>query len=73
MGYRSDSGVLRMAALPDGSDAPSEPAPLADAVRREGLRFALVAGRGTEPWRPLARLRMPAYARARAEGRPERR
>jgi hypothetical protein len=107
MGYRSDAGVLRLAALPDGPDAPSEPAPLADAVRREGLRFALVAARGTEPWRPfarlilarprepldsgvrfdavlrpppglvpdgpLARLRMPAYARARAEGRPERR
>jgi hypothetical protein len=104
MGYRSDAGVLRFAAVPDGSDTPSEPAPLARAVLREGLRFSLLAARGRGPWRPfarltvavprdpldgdirfdavldpppglvpdgpIARLRLPAYARARVEGRP---
>ena len=103
MGYRSDAGVLRLSAAPDGPDAPSEPEPLAHAVLREGLGFALLAARGSGPWRPfgrltvavprdpldcdirfdavlnpppglvpdgpIARLRAPAYARARAAGR----
>jgi hypothetical protein len=103
MGYRSDAGVLRLSVAPDGPDAPSEPEPLAHAVLREGLGFALLATRGSGPWRPfgrltvtvprdpldrdirfdavlnpppglvpdgpIARLRAPAYARARAAGR----
>jgi hypothetical protein len=108
MGYRSDAGVIRLAAFPDGGGSaehvPSEPGPLAAAVRREDLRFQMLAARGRGPWRPFARLavavprdpldcdvrfdavlnpppglvpdgplarfRRPAYARARAEGRP---
>ena len=104
MGYRSDAGVVRFAAVPDGHHAPSEPAPLVDAVVDDGLRFTLAAARGVDGWRPFARLtltaptdpengavrfdavrnappglvpdgpmarfRAPAYARARAEGRP---
>jgi len=103
MGYRSDAGVIRMAAFADVDDAPSEPASLAAAVRRNGLGFSLALAPGLGPWRtfarltlgpprdpldcdirfdavlkpppglqpdgPLARLRLPAYARARAESR----
>ena len=56
MGYRSDAGVVRFAAFPDGHHLPSEPAPLIDAVAREGLRFTLAAASGRGPWRPFARL-----------------
>lgn len=106
MGYRSDAGVIRLAAFPGGGaagHAPSEPAPLAAAVRRDGMRFSMATARGLGPWRtfgrltlgaprdpldcdirfdavlnpppglvpdgPLARVRLPAYARARAESR----
>ena len=56
MGYRSDAGVLRLAAFPGASGVPSEPEPLAAAVAREGLSFTLQAATGTGPWRPFARL-----------------
>ncbi|TFV86466.1 phosphodiesterase [Blastococcus sp. CT_GayMR16] len=60
MGYRSDAGVIRLAALPDGEGVPSDPGPLADTVARDGLRFTLAASRGLGPWRPFARLVLPA-------------
>lgn len=56
MGYRSDAGTLRFAALPEGHDVPSEPAPLADAVTRDGLSFTLAVARGPGPWVPFGRL-----------------
>jgi hypothetical protein len=42
MGYRSDAGTLRLAALPEAG--------------REPLRFTLCAARGQGPWRPFGRL-----------------
>lgn len=56
MAYRSDAGSLRLAALPEDDDVPSDPQPLASAVSRSGLRFTLAACRGLGPWRPFARL-----------------
>jgi hypothetical protein len=56
MGYRSDAGSLRLAALPEADDVPSDPRPLAAAVSRDGLRFTLAVCRGLGPWRPFARL-----------------
>jgi hypothetical protein len=56
MGYRSDAGTLRIAALPEADDVPSEPVPLADRVAREGLSFTLAAARGRGPWVPFGRL-----------------
>jgi hypothetical protein len=41
MGYRSDAGTLRLAALPDDDSA---------------RRFTLAAARGQGPWRPFGRL-----------------
>jgi hypothetical protein len=61
MGYRSDAGVLCVAAFPDGGEVPSDPGPLTDAVLRDGLGFTLVAAaRGAGPWRPFARLALTA-------------
>ena len=60
MGYRSDAGVVRFAAFPDGDDVPSEPEPLADEVARERLRFTLRAARDLGPWRPFGRLSVTA-------------
>ena len=60
MGYRSDAGVVRFAAFPDGDDVPSEPEPLADEVARERLRFTLGAARGLGPWRAFGRLTVTA-------------
>ena len=45
MGYRSDAGTLRLAALPDGDGA---------------RRFTLAAATGQEPWRPFGRLALGA-------------
>ena len=56
MGYRSDAGTLRLAALPEDDGVPSEPAPLAEAVAREGLVFTLAVARGLGRWRPFGRL-----------------
>ena len=56
MGYRSDAGSLRIAALPETARVPSEPRPLARAVTREGLAFRLAAARGAGPWLPFGRL-----------------
>jgi hypothetical protein len=62
MGYRSDAGTLRIAALPEDDGVPSEPAPLAAAVVREGLSFTLAAARGRGPWVPFGRLVLGAPA-----------
>jgi hypothetical protein len=56
MGYRSDAGTLRIAALPEDDGVPSEPVPLAEDVGREGLSFRLAVARGLGPWRPFGRL-----------------
>jgi hypothetical protein len=56
MGYRSDAGTLRIAALPEDDGVPSEPVPLAEEVGREGLSFRLAVARGPGPWRPFGRL-----------------
>jgi hypothetical protein len=47
MGYRSDAGTLRLAALPDDGSA---------------RRFTLAAARGQGPWRPFGRLALTAPA-----------
>ena len=62
MGYRSDAGTLRLAALPEDDAVPSEPAPLAAAVAREGLSFTLAAACGRGPWVPFGRLVLGAPA-----------
>lgn len=60
MGYRSDAGILRIAALPEDDGAPAEPAELAAEVGGQAgdrrLVFTLAAARGAERWRPFARL-----------------
>lgn len=56
MAYRSVAGSLRLAALPTTDGVPSDPAPLAAAVRGAPLVFVLAAARGREPWQPFARL-----------------
>src|SRR4051794_3812402 len=60
MGYRSDAGTLRLAALAQRRGLPSEPQPLAAAVARGGLRFVLAAARGQGPWRAFGRLDLTA-------------
>jgi hypothetical protein len=62
MGYRSDAGTLRLAALPGSRDVPSAPEPLAAAVARDGLRFVLAVARGQGPWRPFGRLELTAVS-----------
>ena len=47
MGYRSDAGTLRLAALPDDGSA---------------RRFTLAVARGQGPWRPFGRLALTAPA-----------
>jgi hypothetical protein len=56
MGYRSDAGTVRIAALPEDDGVPSEPAPLAAEVVGEGMSFRLAAARGRGPWVPFGRL-----------------
>ena len=53
MGYRSDAGSLRLAALPAADGVSSEPDELATQVAVQELRFTLAAARGTGPWRPF--------------------
>ncbi len=60
MGYRTTAGTVRLAALPSAPHAPSDPAGLADAVRRRGLQFTVAASRGRGPWRPFGRLELTA-------------
>src|SRR3954466_10917802 len=64
MGYPSHAGSPRLAALPEADRMPSEPAPLAGAVRRAGLRFILAVARGTGPWQPFATLILTDPVRA---------
>ncbi|RBY80372.1 phosphodiesterase [Blastococcus sp. TF02-09] len=56
MAYRSTAGPIRLAALPEGHGVPSDPAPLATAVRRRPLVFVLAAARGLGDWAPFGRL-----------------
>jgi hypothetical protein len=60
MAYRSDAGPVRLAALPEADDVPSDPQPLAGAIARHGLRFTLAAARGLGPWQPFATLTLTA-------------
>jgi hypothetical protein len=62
MGYRSDTGTVHLAAVPERSPAPSEPGPQARDVAARPLRFTLVAAPGLRPWRPFARLTLAAPA-----------
>jgi hypothetical protein len=62
MGYRSDAGPLRLAALPEADAVPSEPRPLAAAVDGKGLSFTLAVARGRGPWVPVGRLVLGAAA-----------
>ncbi len=58
MSYRCDLGPIRLAALPEGSGVPSDPAPLAAEVTRRGVGFTLVAALEAGAWEPFARLRV---------------
>ena len=60
MAYRSDAGPVRLAALPEADDVPSDPQPLAGAIARHGLQFTLAAARGPGPWQPFATLTLTA-------------
>src|SRR5215218_5221405 len=62
MAYRSDAGPVRIAALPQQDDVPSDPRPLAAAVSRTGLTFTLAVALGLGTWRPFARLALLAPA-----------
>lgn len=62
MGYRSDAGTLRIAALPEADGVPSEPGPLAESVARDGLSFTLAAAHGRGPWVTFGRLLLGAPA-----------
>jgi hypothetical protein len=63
MGYRTDAGVVVLAALPERRDVPSEPGPQAGEVAGEPLAFTLAAASRLGPWRPFARLLLTAPAR----------
>lgn len=56
MAYSSAAGPIRLAALPTGDGVPSDPGPLAAAVRERPLVFVLAAARGFGVWIPFARL-----------------
>jgi hypothetical protein len=60
MGYRSDAGTLRIAALPEDDGVPSGPVPLAETVAREEVSFTLAVARGRGPWVSFARLTLQA-------------
>jgi hypothetical protein len=62
MAYRSDAGPVRIAALPEQDDVPSDPRPLAAVVDGPGLTFTLAVARGLGAWRPFARLTLVATA-----------
>jgi hypothetical protein len=63
MSYRSAVGPVRLAALPEGGGAPSDPAPLAATVDRRDLRFTLAAALEGGAWEPFARLTVAAPVR----------
>lgn len=60
MGYRSAAGTLRIAAIPEFGEAPSEPAALAAAVGDRGVAYTLAVARGATRWRPVGRLTLTA-------------
>jgi hypothetical protein len=53
MGYRSDAGTVRVAAVAQAHDVPSDPQPLARDVDRADLRFTVLAARGLGRWQPF--------------------
>ncbi|TFV92239.1 phosphodiesterase [Blastococcus sp. CT_GayMR20] len=53
MGYRSDAGSIRFAAVAQARDVPSDPRPLARDVDRADLRFTVLAARGLGRWQPI--------------------
>jgi hypothetical protein len=53
MGYRSDAGTIRFAAVADADDVPSDPQPLARDVDRADLRFTVLTARGLGRWQPF--------------------
>ena len=56
MGYRSDRGTLRIAALPEDDAVSSEPGSLARKVNQVGLSFTLAAATVPGRWVPFGRL-----------------
>jgi hypothetical protein len=62
MSYRSPVGPVLLAALPERSDVPADPGPLAAEAPRRGLRFTLAAALGAGAWEPIGRLRLTAPA-----------
>jgi hypothetical protein len=58
MSYRSAVGPVQLAALPGRPGVPSDPAPLAAAVRSRELRFTLAAALEGGPWEPFGWLRI---------------
>ena len=65
MGYRSDAGILRLAAVPEVDSAPSEPEDLAAEVVVHPLVFTLAAARGAQRWHPFGRLTLTDVHRPR--------
>ena len=63
MAYSSPAGPIRLAALPTGDGVPSDPEPLAAAVRRQSVVFVLAAARGLGAWVPFGRLTIREAAR----------
>jgi hypothetical protein len=53
MGYRSDAGTVRLAAVAEADDVPSDPEPLARDVDRGDLRFTVLTARGLGAWQPF--------------------
>jgi hypothetical protein len=53
MGYRSDVGTIRFAAVAQAHDVPSDPQPLARDVDRADLWFTVLAARGLGRWQPF--------------------
>jgi hypothetical protein len=56
MGYRSTAGTLRLGAFAERTHGPGHRIDPDGTPGAGGLVFVLAAARGTEPWRPFARL-----------------
>ncbi|WP_346620340.1 phosphodiesterase [Blastococcus montanus] len=57
MAYRSAAGPVRLAALPERAEVPTEPGAVAAGAADGTLSFTLAAAVGLGEWRPFARLR----------------
>ncbi|MCZ2859168.1 phosphodiesterase [Blastococcus sp. VKM Ac-2987] len=58
MAYRTAAGPVRLAAFPERTGIPSDPAPLAVAAERGAVAFTVAAAVGSGGWRPFALLRV---------------